>query len=66
MIKFSSEAVRTAFHSLPLDKQREWQMIAERFLAKGKSLTIHFIEMDSHGRLEASIRIDDEFNPSVA
>lgn len=62
MIQFLDELVRTRFHSLSVDKQKEWSDIAEQFLKSGKFVTILFIGQDDKDGLEISIRVDRKFN----
>ena len=61
MIDFLTEDVRTAFHLLPVDRQREWCEIAERYFIKGQQLQILFVENNEDG-LEVSIRVNEKFN----
>ena len=65
MISFLSEEIRTVFHSLPIEKQQEWQEIGTSFYAKGFNLKILYIEEVMPGCLEAAIRIDKEFEVSL-
>lgn len=62
MIQFASEEIRTAFHSLPVAKQIEWEKMAAAFYEKGQIIKIYYIEEFLPGCLEASIRIYKEFD----
>ena len=44
MIKFASEEVRTQFHSLRVELQKDWERIAAEFFEQGKTLKIYYIE----------------------
>jgi hypothetical protein len=61
MIDFLNEDVRSAFHLLPVDKQREWNEIAERYALRGQQLQILFVENGEDG-LEVSIRVNEKFH----
>lgn len=61
MIEFTTPEVRTAFHLLPLDMQREWRRLGESFSDMGRLLIIEFIYQGDLG-LEVSIRLDKKFN----
>lgn len=56
MIKFLTEEVRMRFHELPVDRQREFQDLAERQI-----VTILFVEYDGESS-EVSVRIDEKLN----
>lgn len=58
-----NDSVRSSFHSLPIDKQREWTMIAEDFIATGRVVIMLFCDDGPEG-LEISVRIDEKFNPT--
>lgn len=60
MIRFLNEDVRQRYHELPVDRQREFERLAER-----KIVTILFVEMDENGISEVSIRIDEKFHLSA-
>lgn len=60
MISFLDEETRIRFHELPVDKQRDWQEMAERYFRKGKSLVVLYVEGCADGTLEVSIRIDEK------
>lgn len=62
MIDFLTEEVRASFHNLPIDRQRDWLEVAERYIKRGQVLQILFIE-DSPEGLEVSIRVNQKFNP---
>lgn len=62
MIKFSNEEVRQRFHELPLEKQSDWNAVAEMHFNRGFQLHILFVERDENGTLEISIRVDEKFN----
>jgi len=61
MIAFLTPEVRAQFHSLPIDKQREWIKMAEEQAKRGFVLRVLFIE-ESEGVLEVSVRIDEKFD----
>lgn len=62
MIEFLNEDVRTAFHCLSVDRQREIQGQADREAAFGRKLTVLYVELTDSGELEISIRIDKQSN----
>lgn len=64
MIDFLTNEVREEFHKLPIDKQREWNEISERYLLKGQVLQILFVEDGPEG-LEVSIRVNKKFDVTV-
>lgn len=61
MIEFLNPEVELRFHSLPVEKQREWQDMADRYLKKGCVLKILFVDQSEQG-LEVSIRVDKKFD----
>lgn len=61
MLQFLSEDVRAAFHSLSIDKQREWVKFAEEVLRHGKLVNILYVS-DTPEALEISVRIDEKFD----
>ncbi len=65
MIKFLSPEIRTEFHLLPLDKQRELIIAAEDFEKNGKTVTVVYVERFDDGTSEMAIRIDHEFNDPI-
>jgi len=56
MITFLTEEVRTQYHLLGLDLQREIQLLADHLLGENKSITILFADATYS---EVSIRIDE-------
>lgn len=66
MIEFVSEEIRTVFHSLPVERQKEWQDMATRFLERGFVMRIYYIEEVFPGCLEASIRINKQFDSGTS
>lgn len=56
MISFLDEEMRLRFHELPIDKQLEWQSLADHYPA---GITILFVEQGDGG-LEVSVRINEE------
>jgi hypothetical protein len=61
MIAFLNADVRAQFHSLPIDKQREWMKMAEEQAKRGFTLRVLFIDQ-TDGVLEVSVRIDEKFD----
>lgn len=63
MIEFNSEWVRTEFHSLPADIQREYHDMAINFASRGFFITV--VGIDRWGteprQYEVAIRIDQKF-----
>lgn len=57
MLEFGSEEVRTQFHLLSPEAQKEWNEMALRFAKKGMTIEIQYIEEIVPGQLEACIRI---------
>lgn len=62
MISFLNNDVRTQFHTLPIDKQKEWMSIAEDYDDRGFDLKILYVERVSDKVLEVSIRLDEKFD----
>lgn len=62
---FLTEEVRTAFHSLPVDKQRVLVDFAEEQMLRGNSVRIDWAALTEAGELEISFRIDKQFEPGV-
>lgn len=63
MVRFLSEHVRTEFHLLPLSRQMEVTEAAERLAVEGLITVVLFVERETDGSSEISIRIDKEFDP---
>lgn len=65
MIEFSSEAVRTEFHLLPVETQIEYNDLAVSLLTQGKIITILAVYIWGNGpdNLELAVRIDSKFDP---
>jgi len=61
VIEFIDQATQERFYNLPLDKQREWYVVAEFFQKHGKVVKILFVE-ETKDALEVSIRIDQQFH----
>lgn len=64
MIDFLTPEVELRFHTLPIDKQREWLDQAERYLERGLQLQILFVEQNDDG-LEVAIRVNKKFDVTV-
>ncbi len=67
MIDFSSDEVRNAYHSFPIDSQVEIENMASRLLELGYIVKIEFADNendnpDKEESLELSIRIDKKFD----
>lgn len=65
MIQFVSEEVRTQFHLLSPERQKQWEEMASSFYSRGFVIKIYYIEEVFPGCLEASIRINKEFDPEL-
>jgi len=61
MIHFLNEDIRTRFHCIPIERQRDWETVAAVYEHKGYRLMITFIEAEGP-TLEVSIRIDKELD----
>lgn len=61
MIEFLNEGVRTEFHKLPLDRQRELQETAKRFFARGFLMKIFYVEQFDAGKCEIVVRFEQHF-----
>jgi hypothetical protein len=61
MISFLNEDVRTRFHCLPIERQRDWETLGAVYEHKGFRLVITFIESEKDW-LEVSVRIDKQFD----
>lgn len=57
MIKFLTPEIREVFHQLPLDKQREFNDLAETLLVRGHSLFVEWVALEE---LEVIFRIDEK------
>ena len=67
MIKFITEEVRSEFHKLSIDKQREWTAFAEEQLKAGWRVLIDWVDVGEGGAdSEVCFRVDKEFDPSNA
>lgn len=65
MIEFLNDSVRTDFHLLPVDRQKELTDFAEQVLKCGQVLKVLYVEKVNDKVLEVSIRIDKKFdNPA--
>lgn len=62
MIEFVSEEIRTQFHLLPAEDQKLWEELARKFLENGRTFKIYYVDQPTPGSLEASIRINKEFD----
>lgn len=62
MLEFANEMIRSRFHALDVDRQREWNAIAEDFLKRGKVIHVQWIEDYGDGGLEVAVRIDQKFH----
>ena len=62
MIQFANEHIRTAFHSLPIDRQMDFQDMAMRYAKQGYVMRVDFIETVRGGQLEVSVGILKQFN----
>lgn len=62
MIEFLSEDIRTLFHSLPVETQKEWMSLAAKYLSEGKVVLINNIEIYKDGDSEMDIRILKKFD----
>lgn len=61
MIEFLTPDVELRFHNLPIDRQREWQDMADRYLKRGQVLQILFVDQ-TEDALEVSIRVNKKFD----
>lgn len=62
MIEFISEEVRTEFHLLPLERQKEIIDTAARMAHKGYITKVLFVERLSTTVSEVAIRFDQQFD----
>ena len=67
MIDFSSDEVRNAYHSFPIEAQVEVELMASRLLELGYLIKIEFADnendnLEKEESLELSIRIDKKFD----
>lgn len=60
MIEFVSEVMRTQFHLLPIETQKEWESMAKSLQKKGHRLVVDYIEQVTPSHLEVSIRVLQE------
>lgn len=62
MLEFASEEVRTEFHLLPLDRQREVMQMAQAQFYKGFVTTVVWVDIISSRESEVMVRIDKKFD----
>jgi hypothetical protein len=62
MIEFLTEEIRTEFHLLPLDRQREIRELAQSRYYEGYVTTVTFVDIITSTESEVSVRIDKKFN----
>ncbi len=62
MIEFLSEEVRTQFHLLPLDRQREVMEASQFQFDRGYVTTILWVEIISSTESEVAIRVDKKLD----
>lgn len=60
---FGSELTQKTFYLLPIDKQREYNALADYLAEQGKSLRLDIIIHDEY-RLDVLIRVSDKFDLS--
>lgn len=62
MIEFLNEAVRTAFHSLPIAEQMKWIELSKFYIRSGFVITMCDVQKWSEKQSEFAIRLDKKFN----
>lgn len=62
MLLFLNNDVRSEFHLLPLDRQREIIETASRLESEGKTITVLFVDRIDAETSEISIRVDEQSN----
>lgn len=64
MLEFLNQSIREDFHLLPIDKQMEFQRMAERLFSLGESVKILYVDPRKND-LEISVRIYKKFDVST-
>lgn len=61
MIEFASEAIRTAFHSLPIAEQMHWIRLSKCYIKDGRVLVLTDLQNWDAANSEISVRIVKKF-----